>query len=62
MSNWRPSTMTEDRLQDFAEKGLLPPKAGAHWRAPLAEHEEPQPKADEIVSDPSVPQVALEGN
>ncbi|RLM64323.1 orf3 [Panicum miliaceum] len=41
MSSWRPSTMTEDRLQDFAEKGLLPPKT---------EHEEPQPEADEIVS------------
>jgi hypothetical protein len=42
--------MTEDRLQDYMEKGLRPPKVVVHWRAPPAEHEEPQPEADEIVS------------
>ncbi|RLN19608.1 putative retrotransposon protein [Panicum miliaceum] len=46
----RSSTVTEDRLQDFTENGLLPQKAVVHWRAPLAEHEEPQPEADQIVS------------
>jgi hypothetical protein len=42
--------VTKDRLLDFTEKGLLPPKAVAHWRAPPAEHEEPQPEAYEIMS------------
>jgi hypothetical protein len=42
--------MTKDRLQDFVEKGLLPQKVVAHWTAPLAEHDEPQPENDEIMS------------
>jgi hypothetical protein len=50
MSNWRPSTVTEEQLQDFAEKVLLLSKEVAHWRPPPARHEEPQPEADEIMS------------
>jgi hypothetical protein len=40
----------ESQLEDFTMKGLLPSKAVAHWRAPLAKHEEPHPEDDEIVS------------
>jgi hypothetical protein len=50
MSNWRPSTVEEAQLKDFAAKGLLPPRVVAHWRAPPAEHKEPQLEAGEIVS------------
>jgi hypothetical protein len=35
---------------DIAAKGLLPPKAMAHCRAPPVEHEELQLKAGEIMS------------
>ncbi|RLM64283.1 retrotransposon protein, putative, unclassified [Panicum miliaceum] len=48
MSHWRPSTIEEAQLEDFAVKGLLPPRAVAHWRAPPMKHEQPQPKAGEI--------------
>jgi hypothetical protein len=40
MSYSRPSTVEELQLEDFTAKGLPPPKAVAHWRAPLVEHEE----------------------
>jgi hypothetical protein len=50
MSPWRPSIVVEAQLEDFVVKGLLPPRAVAHWRAPPVEHEEPQLKASEIVS------------
>ena len=36
-------------LAAFAEKGLLPPKEVAHWRAP-AEEAFPRPWAGEVVS------------
>jgi hypothetical protein len=39
----------EAQLEDFKANKLLPPKV-AHWKAPPAEHEEPQPEAGEIVS------------
>ena len=34
MSSWRPSNVDETVLAAFTEKGLLPPKEVAHWRAP----------------------------
>jgi hypothetical protein len=40
----------EAQLEDIAVKGLLPPRVVAHWRAPPAKHEEPQPEAGKIVS------------
>jgi hypothetical protein len=49
MSYWRPSTV-ESQLEDLAVKGLLPPKAVVHWRAPPVEHEEPHPDPRKIVS------------
>ncbi|RLM92075.1 hypothetical protein C2845_PM08G14020 [Panicum miliaceum] len=50
MSYWRPSTVEESQLEDLAAKGLLPPKAVAHWRALPVENEEPQHDTGEIVS------------
>ena len=41
--------MRESVLATFAEKGVLPPKEVAHWRAPTGEAF-PQPQADEVVS------------
>ena len=49
MSNWRPSNVDEAVLAAFAEKGLLPPKEVAHWRAPAGEGF-PRPWAGEVVS------------
>ena len=37
-------------LAAFAEKGLLPSKEVAHWRAPAPGEVVPQPRADEVVS------------
>ena len=42
--------MDESVLAAFAEKGLLPPKEVAHWRAPVLGEAVPQPWADEVVS------------
>ena len=50
MSNWRPSNVDEAVLAAFAEKGLLPPKEVAHWRAPMPGEAVPRPRADEVVS------------
>jgi hypothetical protein len=50
MSYRRPSIVEESQLQDFAAKGLRPPKAVAHWRAPPVEHEEPMPEDGKIMS------------
>ena len=50
MSNWRPSNVWEDLLAAFAEKGLLPLKKVAHWRAPAPGEGVPQPWANEVVS------------
>ena len=36
-------------LAIFAEKGMLPPKEVAHWRAPTGE-DFPQPRSSEVVS------------
>ena len=36
MLNWRPSNMDEEVLAAFIEKGLLPSKEVAHWRAPVS--------------------------
>ena len=41
--------MRESVLAAFAEKGFLPPKEVAHWRAPRRE-DFPQPRAGEVVS------------
>ncbi|RLN07530.1 hypothetical protein C2845_PM11G03410 [Panicum miliaceum] len=41
MSHWRQSGVEESQLEDFAEKGFLPPKEVAGWRALRPEHEEP---------------------
>ena len=35
MSNRRPYNVDEEVLDAFAEKGLLPSKEVAHWRAPV---------------------------
>jgi len=37
-------------LAAFAEKGLLPSKEVAHWRAPASGEGVPQPWANEVVS------------
>jgi len=42
--------MDEEVLATFAEKGLLPSKEVAHWRAPTLAEVVPQPQADEVVS------------
>jgi len=49
MSSWRTSNVDESMLAAFVEKGLLPPKEVAHWRAPAGEAF-PQPRASEVVS------------
>ena len=41
--------MRESVLEAFAEKGFLPPKEVAHWRAPGRE-DFPQPQASKVVS------------
>jgi len=41
--------MRESVLATFAEKGFLPPKEVAYWRA-LGREDFPQPWADEVVS------------
>ena len=41
--------MSESVLAAFAEKGFLPPKEVAYWRAPARE-DFPQPQAGEVVS------------
>ena len=41
--------MRESVLAAFPEKGFLPPKEVAHWRAPMGE-DSPQPRAGEVVS------------
>ncbi|RLM54761.1 hypothetical protein C2845_PM10G12180 [Panicum miliaceum] len=48
MSYWRLSIMEESQLEDLVAKGLLPPKAAAHCRVPLVEHEElhPEPRKE----------------
>jgi hypothetical protein len=50
MSYWRPSIVEESQPEDLGAKGLLPPKAVAHWRAPPVEHEEPHPNPGEIMN------------
>jgi hypothetical protein len=50
MSNWRPSSVDEEVLATFAEKGLLPSKEVAQWRAPTPGEVVPQPRADEVIS------------
>lgn len=42
--------MREELLEDFAVKGLLPPKAVASWRALEPRIVVPRPKPDEVVS------------
>ena len=42
--------MDEEVLAAFAEKGLLPSKEVAHWRAPAPGEVVLQPWADEVVS------------
>ena len=37
-------------LAAFAEKGLLPPKEVAHWRAPILGEVVSRPQADKVVS------------
>ena len=49
-SNWRPSNVDEVALVAFDEKGLLPPKEVAHWRAPTPGEAILRPRADEVVS------------
>ena len=42
--------MDEEVLAAFTEKGLLPSKEVAYWRAPTSGEVVPQPRADEVVS------------
>ena len=42
--------MDEAVLATFVEKGLLPPKEVAHWRAPTPGEAVSQPRFDEVVS------------
>ena len=41
--------MRESVLASFVEKGVLPPKEVAHWRAPMGE-DFPRPQDGEVVS------------
>jgi len=50
MSNWRPSSVDEEVLATFAEKGLHPPKEVMHWRAPTPGEVVSRPWVDEVVS------------
>ena len=50
MSNWRPSNIDKVVLAAFAEKGLLPPKEVAHWRAPAPGEAVLRPWFNEVVS------------
>ena len=50
MSNSRPSNIDEAVLATFVEKGLLPPKEVAHWRAPTPGEAILRPRANEVVS------------
>jgi len=50
MLNWRPSSMDEEVLAAFAEKGLLLSKEVAHWRAPTPGEVVLHPRADEVIS------------
>ena len=50
---WRPSTMTERRLQDLEKEGLLCRRASStrpEWIMPLADHREPNPPKGYVVS------------
>ena len=49
MSSWRSSILSKSVLSTFAEKGVLPPKEVAHWRAPTGE-DFPCPWAGEVIS------------
>ena len=42
--------MDEAVLAAFAEKGLLPPKEVAHWRAPTSREAISRLRSDEVVS------------
>ena len=42
--------MRESVLATFAEKGVLPPKEVAHWRAPALGEAIPRPRANEVIS------------
>ena len=42
--------MDEEVLAAFTEKGLLPSKEVAYWRAPASGEVVPQPWADEVIS------------
>ena len=50
MSNCRPSNVDEEVLAAFAEKGWLPLKEVAHWRAPALGEVVPRTQADEVTS------------
>ena len=50
MSNYGPSNVDEEVLVAFTEKGLLPSKEVAHWRAPAPGEVVLQPRANEVVS------------
>ena len=50
MSNLRPSNVDEEVRAAFTEKGLLPSKEVAYWRAPTVGEVVPQPWADEVIS------------
>jgi len=49
MGEWVPSTVTEAKLQQLMEKGLLPPKEVARWRAATGDAF-PLPRLDKVVS------------
>lgn len=42
--------MREDLLEDYARRGVLPPKAVIGWRAPLPGTVFPEPQPSELVS------------
>ena len=49
MLSYMSSCVSESVLATFAEKGVLPPKEVAHWRAPTGE-DFPRPRAGEVIS------------
>jgi len=51
--DWRPSSMTEHRLLELEREGLLCPRTSSsrpEWIAPAADHREPRPPKDYVVS------------
>src|SRR3954470_811788 len=47
-ANWRPSLVTEKRLKELVEEGLLPPQEEINWHVP-GDERRPTPKNGEVI-------------